>query len=338
MIIPHAGGKDLLIKCLESLTQAQGVAFEVIIVDNGLVSDVDEDVIGVFPRVQILRFKGNIGFASACNRGVEASRGEFVFLLNNDAEIGNGSLQILVNSMRSDIKVACCQPKILSLIRGGYFDYSSAAGGDIDRLGYPFARGRVFDVLEYDNGQYDDEHEIFWGAGAALMIRRELYLRAGGLAEWFFAHMEEIDLQWRFLLMGYKIKAVPRAVAYHRGAVTIKSGSFRKHYLNHRNNLAMLLRNYGTANLVRYLPLRLVLDLVLAGYSIVMGDVKRFWAVVLSIFWFFSHIPFLLKARKQVQHLRLVKDHYILQIMYSRSVVWQYFVRGKKYWFELRNQ
>ena len=223
VIIPHAGGRKILTECLTSLTASDGVEYEVIVVDNG--SDDAEEVAKPFSQLQILRFERKLGFSVACNRGVEAVIGDYVFLLNNDAVVKPDSMRILVDELDSNDDVAACQPKIMSLLRPGYFDYSSAAGGEIDRYGYPFARGRIFDTVEEDHGQYDSKRDIFWGAGAALMIRRELYLKAGGLEEPFFAHMEEIDLLWRLQLMGYKVRAVPQSVVEHMGAVTIKSDS-----------------------------------------------------------------------------------------------------------------
>ncbi|MFH0765473.1 MAG: glycosyltransferase family 2 protein, partial [Calditrichota bacterium] len=261
-IIPHAGGRELLTACVDSLSASQAVELETIIVDNGVVSDVDESLRSRAPSVHILRYECNIGFAAACNRGVEAASGDFVFLLNNDAVVDPDCLFKLAQYLTDNPEVAACQPKILSLLKPGWFDYSSAAGGEMDVYGYPFAQGRIFDTVEPDHGQYDDTRYIFWGAGAALMIRRELFLAAGGLTEWFFAHMEEIDLLWRLQLMGYRVAVVGEAKAYHRGAMTIRAGSFRKFYLNHRNSLAMMVRNYSFFSLLKFLPVRLWLDLI----------------------------------------------------------------------------
>ncbi len=335
VIIPHAGGKEILRDCLNSLKESAGVGLETIIVSNGPVDDVDEELLSIIPDVQILRYECNLGFAGACNRGVEAAKNEFVFLLNNDAVVDPAAVRIIAERMDADDEAGACQPKILSMIKQGYFDYSSAAGGEMDVFGYPFARGRVFDTLEIDKGQYDMEAEVFWGAGAALMLRKSLYRKTGGLAESFFAHMEEIDLLWRLRLIGYKTMAIPQAVVWHRGAVTIKSGSFKKHYLNHRNSLAMLFRNYGTISLFRYMPIRMVLDWILTVYAILSGDFVRARAVFTAKCWFWISLPYLIRDRRQIQKMRTVPDKAIIRSLYSRSVVWQYFVKKKRSWKQL---
>jgi len=335
VIIPHAGGRELLRDCLHSISESRNPDVETLIVHNGPVDDVDEDTLKLVDKVQVLRFKRNIGFAAACNRGVEAASTEYVFLLNNDAVVKPDTIGVLAEKLASEDDISACQPKILSLIRPGMFDYSSAAGGEIDRYGYPFACGRVFDTIEEDNGQYDQEREIFWGAGAALMIRREHYIRAGGLEEPFFAHMEEIDLQWRFRLMGYRITSVPSVVAGHRGAVTIKEGSFGKYYLNHRNGLAMLFRNYSVKNLFKLLPVRLSLDLILVIYSIFKVDFVRARAVISAIIWFMLSLHYLIGSRRRVQKLRVVHDRQIQEHIFPHSVVWLYFVKKIRTWNDL---
>jgi len=335
VIIPHAGGRELLRDCLNSIAESRNADVETLIVHNGLVDDVDDNTLKLVDNVQVLRYKRNIGFAAACNRGVEAASTDYVFLLNNDAIVEPETIGVLAEKLASEDDLSACQPKILSLIRPGMFDYSSAAGGEIDRYGYPFACGRVFDTIEKDTGQYNQEREIFWGAGAALMIRREHYIRAGSLEERFFAHMEEIDLQWRFHLMGYRIASVPSVVACHRGAVTIKEGSFGKYYLNHRNGLAMLFRNYSVKNILKILPVRLALDLVLVIYSIFKADFVRARAVLSAIIWFMLSLHYLIGSRRQVQKLRVVQDGQIEKHIFPHSVVWLYFVKKIKTWSDL---
>ena len=335
VIIPHAGGKKILRECLGSLKTTSGVELETIIVNNGPIDDVDDDTLSILGNTKLLRYERNLGFAAACNRGAETATGEFIFLLNNDAVVDGNTIRILAARMASDRTIAACQPKILSLIKKGYFDYSSAAGGEMDIFGFPFARGRVFDTLEEDLGQYDEEMEIFWGAGAALMVHRDIYLESGGLDEKFFAHMEEIDLQWRIRLMGYRILVVPSALAWHHGAVTIHSGSFLKAYLNQRNSLAMLFRNFGMPALLRNLPIRGILDLALLVFSIIKRDFVRLRAVTLSWFWFWGSMHYLIRTRRQAQELRKTSDRQLLTHLYPRSVAWQYFVKNRRTWREL---
>ncbi len=335
VIIPHAGGKEILRECLISLQSSIGVDLETIIVNNGPIDDVDEKTLSILENVQLLRYECNLGFAAACNRGVESAKGEYIFLLNNDAVVDENTIRILSERMASDKTIAACQPKILSLIKDGFFDYSSASGGEMDVFGFPFARGRVFDTLEKDLGQYDDELEVFWGAGAALAVRRDVYLESGGLDEKFFAHMEEIDMLWRIRLMGYKILAFPEALAWHQGAVTIRSDSFMKAYLNQRNSLATIFRNYSFPVLLRKFPIRGVLDVALLVFSIIKLDFVRLRAVLLSWFWFWANLPYLIKTRHQAQKLRKISDHQVLKHLYPSSVAWQYFVKKRRTWKEL---
>jgi len=327
----------MLEQSLTSLFLSQNVDIEAIIVENGSYEKINAEQVSDFSGVQILRFERKLGFAGACNRGVEAASGKYIFLLNNDAVIEPDTLFILSKAMDDDENIAACQPKILSLRNKKYFDYSSACGGVIDIYGFPFARGRVFDTVEEDKGQYDKRADIFWGAGAALMIRRDLYEEAGGLEEPYFAHMEEIDLQWRFHLMGFRVMVIPEAKAYHLGAATIGSDSFLKMYLNHRNNLAMFFSNFSSKNLVRFLPIRWILDFILIVYSIFRLDFKRSWAVIRSGLWFWTNLSYLVRCRKRSRKLRNVSDEEILKKIYPRSVIWQYFIRNRKTYTQLNN-
>jgi len=333
VIIPHAGGREILTECLAGLASSVGVSLETIIVDNG--SDDAEEVARAFSGVQILRFPCMLGFSVACNKGVEAATAPLVFLLNNDAVVEPDTIRRLVTAMNSDPAIAAVQPKILSYADPQKFDYSSAAGGELDLYGYPFARGRLFDHIESDEGQYDDDRDCFWGAGAALMVRRELYLSAGGLAEIFYAHMEEIDLQWRLHLMGYRVRAIGNCSVRHRGAVTIKSGSFLKLYLNHRNSLALLVRNYSYGSLAKFLPIRLILDGVAAIYAVFCGNFIHSAAILRANCWFFVRFFYLIRLRGAVQRLRVVPDSLIRKKLYNGSVVWDFFYRKRQTWRQL---
>lgn len=335
VVIPHAGGWDLLERCLKTLSRSENVEIETIVVENGSFEIITDKQVAAFPGIQILHYESQQGFAGACNRGVEAATGKYVFLLNNDTEVEPDTLYLLSRALEKDETIAACQPKFLSLRNKRRFDYSSACGGEIDRFGFPFARGRVFDTIEDDHGQYNSGGDIFWGAGAALMLRRELYLSAGGLEERFFAHMEEIDLQWRFHLMGYRVVAVPEAKVYHLGAATISEASFTKMYLNHRNNLAMIFRNYGIKALLKYLPARWLFDSVLMIFSIFRLDLKRSFAVWRARCWFWLNLSYLIGCRKRVQELRRVPDRLIMRKIYPHSVVWQYFFHKRRTYKEL---
>lgn len=340
VIIPHAGGAEMLKECLTSLQQNREVEWEAIIVENGSHESPHQWGAQDDPRVQVLHFDQPLGFATSCNRGVQVAKGDVLFLLNNDAVLEPTTLKLLSEPWTKGHpsggdKIAATAPKILSYQDHSRFDYSSAAGGFIDRYGFPFARGRIFDTIEEDKGQYDQPTPIFWGAGCALMIAKDLYLQAGGLEETFFAHMEEIDLLWRLRLMGYQVWSLPHSRVYHRGAATIRQGSFVKLYLNFRNSLLMLLRNWGWSELIRVLPIRLIIDLGGGIKSLLTGRIKTFGAIVKAWGWVLTHIPFVLKSRKQIQELRRLSDREIKSLILPRSIAWEYYIKGKRTFSEL---
>ncbi|MFC2149965.1 glycosyltransferase family 2 protein [Calditrichota bacterium] len=336
VVIPHAGGEAILGECLGRLAQTRDIEIELIIVVNGTTEKIPQTVVSQFRNPQVLEFPDRIGFAAACNRGIDASACELGILLNNDAVVNPNTLKILTDAMISAPNAAACQPKLLSSREDGKFDYSSAAGGEIDRFGFPFAHGRVFDTVEVDSGQYNLDAKVFWAAGAALMVRREVYLKAGGLEERFFAHMEEIDLCWRFHLMGYNVLTVTAAIVYHAGAMTIKEDSSLKIYLNHRNSQAMLFRCYGTFSLLKYMPIRELLDLTLIFRSIILFDFKRILAVLRAKCWIWYSLHYLIISRRNVQRLRTVNEQAILNLIYPRSVVWDYFILKLRTWDKLQ--
>ncbi len=181
--------------------------------------------------------------------------------------------------MESDKNIAACQPKILSYNEKNKFEYAGASGGWIDKYGYPFNRGRVFDFCETDKGQYDNEEEIFWATGAAFFVRADIFHQLGGFDEYFFAHQEEIDLCWRMKRAGYKIFVVPSSVVYHVGGGTLPAGNERKVFLNFRNNLVMLAKNLSPSEKRIKIPVRIILDNIAAMQALAKGDLKTFKAI-----------------------------------------------------------
>ncbi|MDE6638735.1 MAG: glycosyltransferase family 2 protein [Muribaculaceae bacterium] len=245
VIILNWNGANLLRKFLPSvIANTQGPEVEVIVADNGSDDNSLEVLCNEFPNVKILTFDENLGFSGGYNRAISEVESEFVILLNSDVETPPGWWQPLLNFMNTHPGVGACQPKILSYNRKDKFEYAGAAGGLLDKYGYPFCRGRLFDKIEYDFCQYDTGPEdIAWASGAALMVRREVYLDAGGLDELFFAHMEEIDLCCRIHNLGYRVCVVPESCVYHLGGATLNQGNPKKTYLNFRNNLLLLHKN-----------------------------------------------------------------------------------------------
>lgn len=245
VIILNWNGSKLLRKFLPSvIANTQGPEVEVIVADNGSSDDSLKLLCEEFPNVKILTFDENLGFSGGYNRAVSEVMSEFVLLLNSDVETPSGWWQPLLAFMNANPGVGACQPKILSYRNKEKFEYAGAAGGLLDKYGYPYCRGRLFDKIEYDLCQYDDgPADIAWASGAALMVRRDVYLEAGGLDELFFAHMEEIDLCCRIHNLGYRVCVVPESRVYHLGGGSLAQGDPRKTYLNFRNNLLMLYKN-----------------------------------------------------------------------------------------------
>lgn len=245
VIILNWNGERLLREFLPSvIANTQGPEVEVIVADNGSTDNSLEVLCREFPNVKILTFDENLGFSGGYNRAIAEVDSEFVVLLNSDVATPPGWWQPLLDFMNSHPGVGACQPKILSYKEKLKFEYAGAAGGLLDKYGYPYCRGRLFDRVEYDLGQYDTgPADIAWASGACLMVRREVYLDAGGLDELFFAHMEEIDLCCRIHNLGYRVCVVPESHVYHLGGASLAQGDPKKTYLNFRNNLLLLHKN-----------------------------------------------------------------------------------------------
>lgn len=263
VIILNWNGEGMLREYLPSIVShtPAGIA-DVIVADNGSTDSSLQYLADTFPHIRVLPFGENLGFAEGYNKAVDSLRDEYeyVVLLNSDVKVTDDWLTPLYEFMEAHPDAGAAQPKIKSLTHPDRFEYAGACGGFLDRHGYPYCRGRIFDTVEPDNGQYDTPLRIFWASGAALMVRTELYISCGGLDKAFFAHMEEIDLCWRILLAGKEIWAVPSAAVYHLGGGSLPSSSPRKTYLNFRNNLLMLRKNLPRSGRTRRLVWRRLLD------------------------------------------------------------------------------
>jgi GT2 family glycosyltransferase len=335
VIVPHFRGKDKFLKCLETLFRTDYPDFRVIVVDNGSEDGSVSLVKSAFPGMEILRLDTNLGFAGGCNAGVKFSERELVALLNDDTEVEPEWLSRLVEAMVEDENIAVTQPKLLSIYDRKSFDYAGAMGGLLDIFGYPFCYGRLFETSEADAGQYDWVQEIFWAAGSACLFRRNLYLEAGGLDERFFAHQEEIDLCWRFHLMGYRVIAVPQSRVYHYAGATLPPQNFRKKYLNHRNSIMMLIKNYRGTTLLWALPCRIILELASAVLAVKQRDYRRVLAVFGGGLWNLWKLPALRKERKKVKALRKLTDKEIFPKLYQGTVALKYYLGRRRTWGEL---
>lgn len=245
VIILNWNGEKLLREFLPSVVRnTQGEEVDVIVADNGSTDDSLGVLCREFPNVKLIALDENFGFSGGYNKAIDQVRTPYVLLLNSDVETPPGWWRPLLDFMEENPDVGACQPKILSYKDRFKFEYAGAAGGLLDRYGYPFCRGRLFDRVEYDLCQYDDgAADIAWASGAALMVRRDVYMKAGGLDELFFAHMEEIDLCCRIHSLGYRICVVPDSHVYHLGGASLAQGNPKKTYLNFRNNLLLLHKN-----------------------------------------------------------------------------------------------
>lgn len=282
IIILNWNGERLLTEFLPQVIHATDTALaDIIVADNGSTDSSLTLLEERFPQVRVLPLGNNFGFAEGYNRAIgQVGDYRYVVLLNSDVAPAEGWNRTLEQFMDSRSDVAAVQPKILSYKEKEKFEYAGAAGGYIDRHGYPYCRGRIFNVVETDRGQYDTPAEIFWGSGAALMVRRRLYLDAGGLDPQFFAHMEEIDLCWRLQLAGYRIMAVPEAKVYHLGGGSLDYSNPRKTYLNFRNSLLMMHKNLPAGVRRRKLIVRRLLDTLAWGKFMASLNFKGAGAIV----------------------------------------------------------
>lgn len=329
VIILNWNGRDLLRRFLPSVVgHSDSSISRIIVADNGSDDDSVDVLEREFPQVEILRLDKNFGFAEGYNRAVKTIESKYSILLNSDAAASPGWDVALFDFMENHPDVGACQPKLLSFNNPDCFEYAGAAGGYIDCNGYPYCRGRIFDTCEKDAGQYDSVAEIHWATGAALMVRRQVYLDSGGLDPEFFAHMEEIDLCWRIRLAGWKIAIVPTAVVYHLGGGSLPAENPRKTYLNFRNNLLMLHKNLPDTVRRRILFRRRLLDTVA-------------WLKFMLTFDF-SNANAILRAHGDFRHMRdMYVGHPRFNLLGSdrcsrRNILWQYFLRRRKTFDKLK--
>lgn len=278
VVILNYNGAGMLRRFLPSVIEYSPEA-SIYVADNGSSDESCDVVRNEFPAVKLMVLDHNYGFAEGYNRALAQVDEEYAVLLNSDVEVTRGWLSPMTQFLDSNPEVAACQPKLLSFKQKDFFEYAGAAGGFIDKWGYTFCRGRIFNTVERDSGQYDDTTDVFWATGAALMIRNEVYKNNGGLDGRFFAHMEEIDLCWRLRSRGYRIACVPQSHVYHVGGATLKKENPQKTYLNFRNNLLMIYKNAPDCQLKKIMLFRKVFDNVAALKFLASGDYTAFKAV-----------------------------------------------------------
>ena len=332
IVILNWNGEQMLRRFLPSVIENTTGA-QVYVADNASTDGSLALLKAQFPMVRTIVLDRNWGFAEGYNKALAEVEAEYYVLMNSDIEATPHWLDPLVGFMDTNTDVAACQPKLLSEARRDTFEYAGACGGFIDRYGYPFCRGRIFDVVERDGGQYDDVSDIFWATGACLMIRSDDYWHAGGLDGRFFAHNEEIDLCWRLRLMGRRICCIPQSHVFHVGGGTLPKGNPRKTFLNFRNNLTMLYKNLPQRDLRRVMFVRWLLDYVAAWKTLVInGNVADFKAIYKARHEF-------RKWRKEfAADRRRIQSSARLQAVPERrdiSILWQYYVKKHKTFADL---
>jgi len=328
IVILNWNGAGFLEKFLPTLVKCTGhPEAEIVVADNGSTDHSMEIMEKEFPSIRTLRLEKNHGFSGGYNRALEQIDARYFLLLNSDIEVTEGWLDPLLKAMQDNPRVAACTPKILSYHRKSHFEYAGAAGGFIDRFGYPFCRGRIFDAMEEDRGQYDQSTEIFWGTGACLLVRSDLWKKVGGLDEQFFAHMEEIDLCWRLKSMGHVILSVPSSTVFHVGGGTLERGHPMKTFLNFRNNLLLLYKNLPPKQRVITLFIRMIFDGISALRFLLQGACKDFWAVLRAHRAFYGMKSSYRGINKKN---KTGKNNVIVSEIYPGSIVADFFLLGKK--------
>ena len=282
--------------------------YEIILADNASADGSKAWVREHYPEVKIAEFDENYGYCGGNNRAVPHAEGDILLFLNNDVRVEPDWLQALAQCFQKDKNIAAAQPKMLSDEQPEYFEYAGAAGGFLDQFGYPFCRGRIFDTLEKDEGQYDVESDIFWASGAALAIRKERFQQMGGFDEDFEFHMEEIDLCWQLWNAGYRVRYCPRSTVYHLGGGSMAMGSPRKVYYNYRNNLRMLWKNSSSDTLYWRFAGRYLLDIAAGIRSLLGGNWKEFKAIGRAHRHFWQQFHNTYQKRVQRQQKRKIAD------------------------------
>lgn len=327
VVILNWNGRHLLERFLPDVVRFTAEEAEIFVADNASTDDSLAFLASHYPDIGVVRLSENHGYAGGYNRALKEVDADFFVLLNSDIAVTENWLSPCIRKLKESPDVAACQPKIRSLENPGYFEYAGASGGFLDYLGYPFCRGRIFDEIEKDRGQYDHETRVFWATGAALFVKANAFREAGGFDESFFAHMEEIDLCWRLQSRGYRIEVSPGSTVYHLGGASLPGTSPRKTFLNFRNSLWMLAKNLPARNFYPWLLIRLALDEIAAVRFLLQGRFGSCMAVIRAHLAFWLKLPVL--RRKYRRNRSLPAS------LYRKSIVADFYLRGKKRFSDL---
>lgn len=317
VVILNWNGQKLLEQFLPSVIEHSKDA-TVVIADNASTDGSFNFISANYPSIKIIKNTSNGGYAKGYNDALKHIEADVFCLLNNDVEVTNNWLEPIIDILEKEPNSAIIQPKILNYRKKDFFDYAGAAGGFVDKFGYPYCRGRLFDTIEKDTGQYDDEIDIFWASGACFFVRSSVFFELNGFDEHFFAHQEEIDLCWRVKNLGYNIRYTYKSKVYHLGGATLSKLNHKKTYLNFRNSLFAITKN-AQGPLFLIIFTRLLLDGI-AGIKFLL-DLKPLhtWAIVNAHFSYYKRLPFLLKQRKPLKNSMLY--------YHRTSIVMDYFIK-----------
>jgi len=334
IVILNWNGAKLLRQFLPSVIHfSKGDSTQIIVADNGSTDESISILENNFPEVTILDLKQNFGFARGYNEALKQIKADYFVILNSDVEVTAGWLEAPIRLMEADKKIAAVQPKILSYTKKTHFEYAGAAGGFIDRFGYPFCRGRIFDVVEADKGQYDDVVDVFWATGACMFVRSDLFHEVGGFDADFWAHMEEIDLCWRLKNRGFRVVFTPESNVFHLGGGSLSYDNPKKLYLNFRNNLWLLYKNLPSSQLFFILTVRMILDAVAAFKLLAEFNFNGIRSVLKAHYHFYLSLPELRRKRKQAAPFGYIE---LRSVRLAKSIVFQFYVRKKKRFREIQ--
>ncbi len=339
VVILNFNGKKLLKKFLPSVNQTSYQNTDLIIADNCSSDDSIDFVKKEYSKFKIIQLPVNHGFAKGYNEALKQIKADYFVLLNSDVEVDKNWIEPVIDLMESDPTIGICQPKILSYNDKNTFEYAGACGGLMDRWGYPFCRGRIFNSIEQDSGQYDQVEEIFWASGAAMFVRSDLYQKLGGLDEDYYAHQEEIDLCWRVKRAGYKVLVQPKSIVYHLGGGTLDYQNPRKTYLNFRNSLFNLIKNENKSKLYWLIPLRLILDGVASLMFLFKGQIAQIGSILKAHRSFYKSYRFYLKKRMYYDDLiekNSISPRPNKNGIFNGSIIWNYYVLRKKFYKNLK--
>ncbi len=335
VVILNWNGQELLKKFLPKViahSKLDGV--KIYVADNASTDNSIAFIKKQHPEVGIIQLDQNYGFAGGYNKALCQIEADYFLLLNSDVEPKANWLPPLINAVEKNPNLAACMPKILAYDEPNKFEYAGAAGGYIDYLGYPFCRGRILNENEVDNGQYNNPLPVFWASGAALFIQSKIFKEVGGLDEYFFAHMEEIDLCWRIKNMGYDIECIPQSEVLHVGGATLSQQHPQKTYLNFRNNLLMLVKNLPSKKVKRTMLLRMIMDGIAFFFFILKGEFHHAAAVIKAHLSFYKLLPLFLKKRFKLKptHKKINHDE-----IYPQSIIMAFYLKGVNHFSTLKH-